>query len=226
MSYIKASIIIPCYNEEKFIHQTISSILKQDNIFEIIIVDDCSEDNSLKIAESIINNKIKIIKNDKNMGKGFCLQKGFKEASGDVVIIQDADLEYSPSDIKYLLLPFQELNADFVIGTRFQTKKNRKIGYFYHTIFNKFITFLVNFKSNKNFTDIECGYKAIKTEHLKKVKLFEIKFGIEVELVLKLSKLSLNIHEVAVSYNMRGYDEGKKIGIKDAFSAIYCLLKY
>jgi glycosyltransferase involved in cell wall biosynthesis len=220
------SVIIPCYNEEKTIDQTIGKILNQENIKEIIIIDDNSTDNSINIINKIVSNKIIIIKNIKNFGKGHCVIEGIKKASGEIILIQDADSEYNPKDISVVLNPFLEFNADFVIGTRFQTRTFRKIGYFYHTIFNKLITFLVNFKTNKNFTDVECGYKAIRKSIIQGINLKEKDFTIEIELILKLCKLKINIFEVAVSYNMRTYEEGKKIRLKDAFLAILTLLKY
>lgn len=223
---IKLSIIIPCYNEENFIGDLLNELLEKINPFEIIIVDDNSNDKSIKIIESFKNKKIKLIKNNTNKGKGYCLREGIKVAEGDVVCIQDADPEYSPDDIKILIEPFEKLNTEFVIGTRFQTKKKRKIGYFYHTIFNKIITFLVNFKSNTNFTDIECGYKAIRTEVIKNLNLKENRFGIEVELIRKISKKKVAMYEVPVSYEMRTYEQGKKIGMLDALAAVYCLIKY
>ena len=146
--------------------------------------------------------------------------------SGDVILVQDADPEYSPKDINFLISPFFEADADFVIGTRFQTKYKRKIGYFYHTVFNRFITFLVNLRSNTNFSDIECGYKAFRKELLNEFNLRENNFGIEIELIRKISKLKKKMYEVPVSYEMRTYEQGKKIGMLDALAAIYCLIKY
>ena len=223
---MKISILIPCFNEENFIKKTITNVFENIDPFEILVIDDGSTDDSVKIVDEIDNPKLKFIKNDKNLGKGYCLQRGFTAATGDLVIVQDADPEYNPQDLKVIIEPFGNQSADFVIGTRFHTKNKRKIGYFYHTVFNKLITFFVNLKSNTNFTDIECGYKAVSKEILQKIDLKEKRFGIEVELIRKLSKLNLNMYEVPVSYEMRSYNEGKKIGLKDAFSAIYCLIKY
>ena len=222
----KLSIIIPCFNEEKYIGNLLNELLIEVNPYEIIVIDDFSSDNSVDIINSIEDKRIKLIKNSKNSGKGHSIVQGFNHAEGEIILIQDADPEYSPKDINFLLKPFLETDADFVIGTRFQTKYRRKIGYFYHTVFNKLITFLVNFKSNTNFTDIECGYKAFKKELLKDFQLNENRFGIEVELIRKISKLKKKMYEVPVSYEMRSYEMGKKIGLKDAISAFYCLLKY
>ncbi len=222
----KLSIIIPCYNEEKFIEKLIKELISVVDPGEIIVVDDHSTDDSIKIIKNIQNDKIKLIQNEKNKGKGYCIRQGFKYATGEILVIQDADPEYSPKDIIFLISPFYEANADFVIGTRFQTKHRRKIGYFYHTVFNKLISFLVNLRSNTNFTDIECGYKAFKKELVDEINLKENRFGIEIELIRKISKLKKKMYEVPVSYEMRSYEMGKKIGIMDALAAFYCLIKY
>ena len=226
LSNIKLSIVIPCYNEENYIKNLIEELFNVIDPFEVIIVDDKSNDKSVEIVESINNPKLILIKNQKNHGKGYCLRKGFNKAQGDVIVIQDADPEYSPYDIKMLVEPFTDTNTILVIGTRFQTKYKRKIGYFYHTVFNKLITYLVNLKSNTNFTDIECGYKAFRKDILNQIKFSENRFGIEVEMIRKISKLKKNMYEVPVSYEMRGYTEGKKIGISDALAALYCWIKY
>ena len=189
----KLSIIIPCFNEEKYIGNLLNELLIEVNPYEIIVIDDFSSDNSVDIINSIEDKRIKLIQNKKNSGKGHSIVQGFNHAEGEIILIQDADPEYSPKDINFLLKPFLETGADFVIGTRFQTKYRRKIGYFYHTVFNKLITFLVNFKSNTNFTDIECGYKAFKKELLNDFQLNENRFGIEVELIRKISKLKKNV---------------------------------
>lgn len=223
----RISIIIPCYNEDRFITNTIEKLINLDcGISEIIIVDDNSQDNSVKFIENINDNRIKIISNKKNQGKGYCLKVGIKEAKGDIIVIQDADNEYNPSDIKKLIKPFLTSKADFVIGNRFQSINHRKIGYFYQTLFNKIITFLVNLKTNKNYSDIECGYKLFKKNILDEINLNENSFGIEVELILKLSKKKINIFEVNIDYNARTLEEGKKIKFKDAIRAIYCLIRY
>ena len=226
ISINKLSIIIPCFNEGRYIGNLLNELLIEVDPYEIIVIDDFSSDNSVDIIKNIQDKRIKLIQNKKNYGKGYSIVQGFNEAEGEIILIQDADPEYSPKDINFLLTPILETNADFVIGTRFQTKYRRKIGYFYHTFFNKLITFLVNLKSNTNFTDIECGYKAFKKELLNDFKLNENRFGIEVELIRKISKLKKKMYEVPVSYEMRSYEMGKKIGLKDAISAFYCLLKY
>ena len=223
---IKLSIVIPCYNEEDYVENLLKELLKEVNPHEIIVVDDFSSDNSIKKITSVKDQRLKLIKNSKNKGKGFCITEGFKNVTGNVILVQDADPEYDPKDINFLISPFFEADADFIIGTRFQTKYRRKIGYFYHTIFNRFITFLVNLRSNTNFSDIECGYKAFKKELLHEFILKENGFGIEIELIRKISKLKKKMYEVPVSYEMRTYEQGKKIGMIDALIAVWCLIKY
>jgi len=225
-SNIKLSIIIPCYNEENYIKNLLQELLEKIDPFEIIIIDDNSSDKSIEIIESFNQEKIILLRNDTNRGKGYSLKRGFDKAKGEVICIQDADPEYSPKDIEILIEPFSNKNTSLVIGTRFQTKNRRKIGYFYHTVFNKLITYLVNLKSNTNFTDVECGYKAFRKEIIKEIKLNENRFGIEIELIRKICKKKKDMYEVPVTYEMRGYEEGKKIGIIDALSALFCLFKY
>ncbi len=225
-SDIKLSIVIPCYNEEDYIENLLNELLTEVDPHEIIVVDDFSSDSSIEKVNSFKDKRIKLIKNSKNMGKGSCITKGFKNVDGNIILVQDADPEYSPRDINFLISPFYEADADLVIGTRFQTKYRRKIGYFYHTVFNRLITFLVNLRSNTNFSDIECGYKAFKKELLNEFVLKENSFGIEIELIRKISKLKKKMYEIPVSYEMRTYEQGKKIGMLDALSAIYCLIKY
>jgi len=224
---LKVSVIIPCFNEEKFIGNTLNNLLKLNiNLFEIIVVDDCSSDRSVEIIEKIDHKKIKLIKNNINHGKGFCIKSAIKLANGDIIVIQDADNEYNPENLKNLLEPFFISNADFVIGNRFQSINFRKIGYFYQTLFNKIITLLVNIKTNKNFSDVECGYKLFKKKTIDLINLNEKYLGIEIELLLKIVHKNLNIYEVNIDYEARTIKEGKKIRFKDALRAIYCVIRY
>jgi len=225
----KISIIIPVYNEADTIEKIISKV---ENVVitpcpnvekEIIIVNDGSTDDT-KLKLEKYNHKIIELKN--NHGKGFAVRKGVEHVTGEVVIIQDADLEYSPSDFSRLIEPFLECNADVVYGSRFVGSEMKRVLFFWHMIANKLITFICNMFTNLNLTDIETCYKAIKTQHLKKLILHENRFGIEVELTVKLAKLNLKFFEVGISYNGRTYEEGKKIGMKDAIDAIWCILKY
>ena len=229
MSNNKISVIIPCYNEEGTIEQIITEVKKQkDLIYEIIIVDDMSTDSSRKIISKLSeeNEIIKTIFKDKNEGKGSALIKGFEEAKGDIVLIQDADLEYDPSEYKKLIKPFLVSNADVVYGSRFLGGDMVRLHFFWHYLANKILTFVCNIFTNLNMSDMETGYKLIKKEHLKKIILKEKSFGIEPELTVKLAKKNLVFYEVPISYKGRSYQEGKKIGFTDAIVAFYCIIKY
>jgi glycosyltransferase involved in cell wall biosynthesis len=225
---MKISIIIPCFNE----HKTISVILdKVKNLLnfekEIIIVDDFSNDGTREILKKIkSDNGVKIIFNEKNCGKGYCIKEGIKVSSGDIVIIQDADLEYDPFDYNKLLLPFFETNADVVYGSRFLGGgKYVRIHFFWHYLANKILTLICNLFTNLNLTDMETGYKVFKTENLKKIKIEEKTFSFEPEVTIKLAKNKSKFFEVPITYNGRSYEEGKKIGWKDGVRAIWCILK-
>ena len=227
---ITKSIVIPCYNEENTILDIVNKVIANINQNdEIIIIDDCSED---KTSEKLIeikknHNQIKILSHQTNLGKGAALRTAFKECKNDVIIIQDADLEYDPRDFENLLIPFKEANADVVYGSRF-LGGNRyvRIHFFWHYLANKILTFFCNAFANLNLTDMETGYKAFKKSILFGIKLEQKRFGIEPEMTLKLAKKKAKFFEVPISYNGRSYEEGKKIGLKDAFVAIYCIIKY
>ena len=225
---MKISIIIPCYNEEKYILKVLKNISIQKKKFnlEIIISDDGSNDNTVKLLKK--NKKLydKIIISKKNQGKGSAVRKALPITSGEYVLIQDADLEYSPEDYSKIFYPVLKNNADVVFGSRFISSENRRVIYYQHQIANKIITFLCNIITNVNLSDVEVGYKLIKSSIIKKLHLKENSFGIEIELVVKLAKLKLRIFEVGISYNGRSYEEGKKIKAIDAFIAIYCIFKY
>tara|TARA_B110000259_G_scaffold146087_1_gene164634 strand:+ start:43 stop:735 length:693 start_codon:yes stop_codon:yes gene_type:complete len=225
---MKLSIIIPCFNEKN----TILKILKDIQQYykyehEIIIIDDFSTDGS---RELLVNNaglfKYHLILNNKNYGKGFCIKEGIKEVSGDIIIIQDADLEYDVRDYDNLLEPIIHGQADVVFGSRFQTTHKKRILYFWHYVGNYFLTIFSNMMTNLNFSDMEVGLKAFRSNILKNIKLKENRFGFEPEITAKISKLNLKIYEVGISYNGRKYDEGKKITWKDGLSAIRCILYY
>ena len=225
---MKLSIIIPCYNEQLTIKEIVQKINLQTNINkEIIIIDDNSSDRTREILEKELGNEVnKILLNDKNYGKGYSIRKGIENASGDYILIQDADLEYDPNDYKKLLSPIINGNADVVYGSRFIGNDERRVLYFWHTIGNKFLTLLSNMFSNLNLTDMEVGYKLFKTDVLKNIDLKENRFGFEPEITAKISKKNIKIYEVSISYFGRKYAEGKKITWKDGFSALRCILKY
>ena len=229
----KLSIIIPCYNEKNTIESILEKILKSLNDYkifnyEIIIVDDNSKDGTIKILENLkVKEKIKIYFHELNLGKGAAIQTALNYVTGDVTIIQDADLEYDPFDYKKLLTPFFEANADVVYGSRFLGGgKYVRIHFFWHYLANKILTFICNLFINLNLTDMETGYKAFKTTALKNITLKEKSFSFEPEVTIKLSKKKCKFFEVPITYNGRSYEEGKKIGVKDAFIALKAIIFY
>ena len=226
---IKLNVIIPCYNEKNTIEIIIDKVLNAEpHEKKIIIVDDYSSDGSRDILKTYENkNDIEILYHEKNFGKGKAIRSGLTKVEEGLVLIQDADLEYNPRDYKKLLKPFEEAKADVVYGSRFLGgQEYSRIHYFWHFIANKILTFLCNFFTNLNMTDMETGYKVFKKENIDKIELLEDSFGIEPELTIKLAKQKLRFFEVPISYNGRSYSEGKKIGLSDAFKAIYCIVKY
>ena len=228
----KLSILIPCYNEAQTISEIIKKVLdsiKKNNIsnFEVIIVDDFSNDGTLKKLENIKDNNIKIFYHDCNLGKGAAIKTGIKNISGDIIIIQDADLEYDPSDYNKLLLPFFETSADVVYGSRFLGGgKYVRIHFFWHYLANKFLTFICNAFINLNLTDMETGYKVFSSKVIKSITILENSFAVEPEITIKLAKRGFKFYEVPITYNGRSYEEGKKIGLKDAFVALKAIIQY
>jgi glycosyltransferase involved in cell wall biosynthesis len=225
---MKISIIIPCYNEVGTIKEIIKKILENKSYNkEIIVIDDYSLDGSRDILENDLKNSINfLILNEKNYGKGYSIKKGIEAASGDIIIIQDADLEYDPSDYSKLVEPIKNNYADVVYGSRFITSNEKRVLNYWHSIVNKFLTTLSNMLSNINLTDMEVGYKAFKTKLIKEIKLVENRFGFEPEITAKIAKKKLRIFEVGIKYYGRTYSEGKKISWKDGISAIRCIIKY
>ena len=226
---MKISIIIPCFNEEKTLSKIVDKVLQfQSFEKEIIIVDDCSKDNTPNIIKDLVLKfkEIKTIKHDKNYGKGAGIKSGVNASTGDIILIQDADLEYNPEDFDNLLEPFLKTDADVVYGSRFLGGKYVRLSFFWHYIANKLLTTLCNTFTNLNMTDMETGYKLFKSEAIKSINLKENSFGIEPEITIKLAKKKYIFYEVPISYSGRSYDEGKKIGLKDAFVAVYCIIKY
>jgi len=225
---MKISIIIPCFNEEKTIEKIIDRIVEQKHLEkEIIVIDDYSQDNTRKILENDLITKIdSLILNSANFGKGYSIRQGIEKATGELILIQDADLEYDPSDYNKLIEPFLDGSADVVYGSRFLGTKQRRVLYFWHTVGNKILTILSNMFSNLNLTDMEVGYKVFKSDVIKAIKLRENRFGFEPEITAKIAKKQLNIYEVGISYYGRKYSDGKKITWKDGFSALRCIFYY
>ncbi len=231
----KLSIIIPVYNEEKTLHIILGKVCSVQLIHnykkEIVIVNDCSKDNSeAEILKFIANNpdvEIKYIRHEKNQGKGAALHTGIKNASGNYLIIQDADLEYDPEEYNILLKPAIDGYADVVFGSRFIGGKPHRILFFFHSIGNKLLTFMSNATTNLNLTDMETCYKLFDTEIIKKINLVEKRFGFEPEVTAKIARVpGIRIYEVGVSYYGRTYEEGKKITWRDGFRAVYCIARY
>ena len=225
---MKLTIIIPCYNEQNTIKEIINRINSQSEINkEIIIVDDYSTDKTREILENELKGSVnKIILNNQNYGKGYSIREGIENSTGDYILIQDADLEYDPSDYNKLLNPVINGVAEVVYGSRFLGGSERRVLYFWHTVGNKFLTLLSNMLSNLNLTDMEVGYKLFKSSLLKEINLQENRFGFEPEITAKIAKKDIKIFEVGVKYFGRKYSEGKKITWKDGLSAIRCILKY
>jgi glycosyltransferase involved in cell wall biosynthesis len=225
---MKLSIVIPCYNEAATIESIISAVHAcpyPDK--EIIIVDDCSTDGTReKLALSLERQVDRVIYHERNRGKGGALQSGFTAASGDIVIVQDADLEYDPDEIPRVIAPILHGKADVVYGSRFKGEGAHRVVYFWHRVGNAFLTLLSNMFTNLNLTDMETCYKAFRSEIIKSIEIEESRFGFEPEVTAKVAKMRCRIYEVGISYYGRTYEEGKKINWKDGFSAIRCILKY
>ncbi len=220
------TVVIPCFNEQNTILELVERVLHQDCVQELVIVDDGSTDNSYKILSTIKDPRIKLISNSKNIGKGASVRKGFEIAASDYVLVQDADLEYSPEEYPRLLKPLEEGFADAVFGSRFLSFESRRALYFWHSMGNRFLTFISNALTNIYLTDMETCYKVIRTEIARKLEIEENRFGVEPEITAKLARMNARIYEVAISYRGRTYAEGKKITWKDGLSAIRCVLKY
>ena len=228
---IALSVVIPCYNEEKTLEKCVERVLKISSELlhlEIIIIDDCSTDGSLSIARNLANmdQRIIVMQHDKNQGKCTALKTGFKKATGDFIVIQDADLEYNPKDILRLLEPLVNNEADVVFGSRFLPHGPHRVLFFWHSLGNRLLTLLSNMFTNLNLTDMEVCYKIFRREVIQNINLEEKRFGFEPEITAKVARLGCRIFEVGISYYGRTYEEGKKIVWQDGIRALWCILKY
>ena len=229
----KLSVVIPCFNEHRTINLIIDKIINSLNVygyknFEIIIIDDCSTDGTKETLKKLeLEKNIKVFFHDHNLGKGAAIKTAILHVCGDLLLIQDADLEYDPFDYDKLLLPFFETDADIVYGSRFLGGgKYVRIHFFWHYLANKILTFLCNLFINLNLTDMETGYKVFKSSAIKSIILIEKSFAFEPEVTIKLAKKKYKFYEVPITYNGRSYEEGKKIGLRDAFIALKTIILY
>jgi glycosyltransferase involved in cell wall biosynthesis len=220
------TVIIPCYNEDKTVGSLIKSVLKQEIVGELIVIDDGSTDSSVKQIQKIKDRRIRLIQNKKNIGKGHAIALGIKQSKLPILVIQDADLEYNPLEYRKLARPILADLADVVYGSRYLPSDEKAVLYFWHKLGNNFLTLLSNLATNLTLTDMETCFKMMKSNFAKKIVIQENRFGIEPELTAKLVGLNARFYEVPISYHGRTYKEGKKITWKDGISAIFCILKY
>ena len=227
ISKVQLSVIVPCFNEINTISEIINNIQKSPvDSKEIIIIDDFSTDGSREFLKKIQATNIKTIFHNKNLGKGAALSSGISLAKGEIVIIQDADLEYDPNEYPNIIAPIINNKADIVYGSRFQGGQPHRVVYFWHRVGNGFLTLLSNIFTDLNLTDMETCYKAFRKEIIQNINIQEKRFGFEPEITAKIARKDYRIYEVGISYYGRTYGEGKKIGWKDGFRAIWCILKY
>jgi glycosyltransferase involved in cell wall biosynthesis len=225
---VKVSVVVPAYNEARTIRDVVRNVRAVSvpgATFELIVIDDGSTDGTTEICESLTS-EIDVFERQENRGKGAAIRTGIARASGDFVLIQDADLEYDPAEYPKLLAPILSGKADVVIGSRFAGSEAHRVVYFWHMVGNRFLTLLSNVMSDLNLTDMECGYKVVRTDVLRRIRLTEDHYGFEPEIIAKVARQKCRIYEVGVSYYGRTYAEGKKIGVRDGFRAVYAIAKY
>jgi len=222
------SVVVPAYNEGPTLKAVVEKLLDLPQVLEVVIVDDCSTDATPHVARSLAAShpRVRVAHHERNRGKTAALRTGFAMTRGDIVIVQDADLEYDPAEIPLVILPIVNDHADVAYGSRFLVRRATRVLYFYHYIANKFLTFLSNALTNLNMTDMETGYKAFRGEIIRNMKITSSGFGFEVEVTAKVAKLGCAIYEVPISYYGRTYDEGKKIGLTDGLQALWLILRF
>jgi glycosyltransferase involved in cell wall biosynthesis len=222
------SVVIPAYNEEATLATIIKKVVAIPNLLEIILVDDCSSDRTEEIGRRLTESypQLRFTRHLRNQGKTEALKTGFALTSGEIVIIQDADLEYDPSEIQSVIQPIMDGVADVAYGSRFLVRKATRVLYFYHYLGNKFLTFMSNLLTNLNMTDVETGYKAFRGDIIRNMVISSSGFGFEIEVTAKVAKLRCAIYEVPISYYGRTYEQGKKIGLKDGIAAIWFIIRF
>lgn len=226
---MKLSVVIPVYNERATLEEIVRRVLAEGTPKELVIVDDASTDGSREIAQRLAaasGGEIRLVAHGRNQGKGAALRTGFAAAAGDVVIVQDADLEYDPADYGRLVAPVLDGRADVVFGSRFVGGEAHRVLYYWHSVANRFITTLSNMVTNLNFTDVECGFKVFTRDVAQRLDIRENGFGVEPELAAKVARLRVRVFEVGVSYAGRTYEQGKKITWRDGVWALWCIVKY
>ena len=225
----RLSVVMPVFNEAATIIRVVETVLQQPSVTELLVVDDGSSDGTWEALQQVVSahpGRVRAVRHGKNQGKGAALRTGFVEAHGDIVLVQDADLEYDPGDYPRLLEPILRNAADAVFGSRFTGGSSHRVLYFWHSLGNQFLTLLSNMVTDLNLTDMECGYKVFRRELLARIRVEESRFGFEPEMVAKVARLGARIYEVSVAYYGRTYAEGKKINWKDGVSAMRCIVKY
>lgn len=222
------SVVIPAYNEEATLADVVLKVLALEHLLEVVVVDDCSTDGTGQLARSLAeeHRRVRVTRHTRNMGKTESLKTGFAQTSGEIVIVQDADLEYDPSEIPEVIRPILEGRAHVVYGSRFLVRRAARVLYFYHYLANKSLTFLSNLLTNINLTDVETGYKAFRGEIIRNMLISSSGFGFEVEVTAKMAKLKCAVYEVPISYYGRTYDEGKKIGFTDGLAAAWFIVRF
>jgi glycosyltransferase involved in cell wall biosynthesis len=222
------SVVIPAYNEEATLADVVRKVLRLEHLLEVVVVDDCSSDRTGASARALAaeDARVRVVRHERNLGKTEALKTGFAQTTGEIVIVQDADLEYDPAEIPELIRPILKGQADVVYGSRFLVRRAARVLYFYHYIANKGLTFFSNLLTNINLTDVETGYKAFRGDIIREMRITSDGFGFEVEVTAKMAKLGCAVYEVPISYYGRTYDEGKKIGFTDGLAAAWFIVRF